>query len=323
MANHFGAKPAQAETAVAKEVTIDAKRNKKAKNSLKIKRSIFISLMLAWPIIHMLIFWFYVHVDSIFLGFRSDAGGFTLRYFSTFLKDLINPEHIAFRSVIQSLIGAAFGQFIAFPTSLILAYFMFKGVPWNKFFRTVYFLPNIISAVVMTSIYYYLLASEGPINSLLGMFDIRPIGFLTTERYVFASCLFYGFWTGRGMDTLLLSGAMARIPDDIMDYSKLEGVGFVREFFQIILPLIFDTVSSIIIMSVTGVFTGMGMTLLLTAGGGLEKYTSTIGYFIYYCVQRDMLQYAAAGGLVFSLIAVPLVMTLRKILSKISDGIEF
>lgn len=304
------------------EISFEVKKAKKAKNTVKIKRTIFITLMLAWPIFHALVFWVYIHVDSIFLGFRDDTGGFTTEYFLSFIKDVTTPGHFALRSVINSLIGSAVGLGINFPVSMLLAFFMFKGVPWSKFFRTVYFLPNIISAVVMTSIYYYLLASEGPINSVLAWFDVGPIGFLTTERYVFFSCLFYGFWTGRGMDVLLISGAMARIPEDIMDYTRLEGVGFVREFFQIILPLIFDTVSSIIIMSLTGIFTSMGVTLLLTPSD-LIPNTSNIGYFIYYCVQRDMLQYASAGGLVFSIIAVPMIMGVRKLMGKISDGIEF
>ena len=333
MLNTFDTEPAKEElasteavaqgTESGKEIALQAKKKPKSRNMIKIRKTIFISLMLAWPIIHMLIFWAYVQVDSIALGFQNDSGGLTLEHFGNFFKAVVKTDDIAFRSIINSLWSFAFGLGVSFPTSLVLAYFMFKGVPWSRFFRTVYFLPNIISAVVLSSIYYYLLQSVGPVNRFLGWFGIRPIGFLTTERYVFMSCLFYGFWTGRGMDTLLLSGAMARIPEDIMDYTRLEGVGFVREFFQIILPLIFDTVSSILIMSATGVFTGMGMTLLLTAGSGLASFTSTIGYFIYYCVQEDNLQYASAAGLVFSLIAVPLIMALRKVLGKVSDGIEF
>lgn len=322
MANYSDLGTVEAEAIKAEESSLDLKKAKKTKNAMKIKRTIFITLMLAWPILHALVFWAYINVDSILLGFKADDGGWTTEYFIAFVKDVTTVGHFAFRSVINSLIGSAVGLGINFPVSIILAFFMFKGVPCSKFFRTVYFLPNIISAVVMTSIYYYLLASEGPINAMLGWFDIRPIGFLTTEKYVFASCLFYGFWSGRGMDVLLISGAMARIPEDIMDYTRLEGVGFLREFFQIILPLIFDTVSSIIIMSLTGIFTSMGVTLLLTPGD-LIPNTSNIGYFIYYCVERDNLQYASAAGLIFSLIAVPLIMGVRKLMGKISDGIEF
>ena len=293
------------------------------KKKLKRKQTVFITLMLAWPILHLLVFWFYVNFNSILMAFQDFAGNFTLRNFQDYFVDLKDTNGMAFKSIVNSLIGFLVGEFISLPVALIFSYFMFKGVAGSKIFRVIFFLPSIISAVVLTTIYGYLLKSDGPINAMLMNMGLQYVPFLLSEKWLLPSCLFYSFWFGRGMDILLISGAMARIPEDIFEYSRLEGVGFMREFVQIVIPLIFETVSSLMIMSAVGVFTGMGQTLLLTPIT-FEKYTSTIAYYIYYCVNNANVQeYAAAVGFVFTCIGVPIIMLLRKALGMISRNIEF
>ena len=294
-----------------------------SKKKIKIKKTVFISLMLAWPILHLAIFWFYVNYNSVVMAFQNTAGDFTLDNFKAYFEDLNDVNGMAFKSIINSLIGFLVGEFISLPVALVFSYFMFKGVPGSKTFRVIFFLPSIISAVVLTTIYGYLLKSDGPINSLITDMGFSYVPFLLSEKWLLPSCLFYSFWFGRGMDILLISGAMARIPEDIFEYSRLEGVGFVREFVQIVVPLIFETVSSLMIMSAVGVFTGMGQTLLLTPIT-FEKYTSTIAFYIYYCVNNANVQeYAAAVGFVFTCIGVPIIMLLRRALGTISKNIEF
>lgn len=295
----------------------------KTGSKLKRKKTLFISLMLAWPLLHLLVFWFYVNYNSIVMAFQDTTGNFTFANFQNYFDDLKDSDGMALKSIINSLIGFLVGEFISLPVALVFSYFMFKGVPGSKTFRVIFFLPSIISAVVLTTIYGYLLKSDGPINMMITNMGFRYVPFLLSEKWLLPSCLFYSFWFGRGMDILLISGAMARIPEDIFEYSRLEGVGFVREFVQIVIPLIFDTVSSLMIMSAVGVFTGMGQTLLLTPLT-FEKYTSTIAYYIYYCVNHANVQeYAAAVGFVFTCIGVPIIMLLRKALGMISRNIEF
>ena len=138
-----------------------------SKKKIKIKKTVFIALMLAWPILHLAVFWFYVNYNSIVMAFQNTAGKFTLDNFKTYFLDLKDVNDMAFKSIINSLIGFLVGEFISLPVALVFSYFMFKGVPGSKTFRVIFFLPSIISAVVLTTIYGYLLKSDGPINSLI------------------------------------------------------------------------------------------------------------------------------------------------------------
>ena len=301
--------------------------NKGALTAVKAPRkktkTLFITLMMAYPVLQFIVFWLYVNLDSIAMAFQDASGNFTFDNFTLFFTQLKDTESLAFNSITNSIWHFLIGDFIGLPVSLLLSYFMFKQVPCSKVFRVVFFLPSIISAVVLTTIYGYLLKSDGPINSLIVQMGGDVVPFLLSEDLVFPSILFYGFWFGMGMNILLISGAIARIPEDISEYSRLEGVGFFREFVSIVIPLIFETISSIFLMGAVGMFTTLGPTLLLTPLT-FETNTSTIAYFIYYCVNvTNSLEYAAASGLVFTLIGVPIILGIRTLLNKINNGIEF
>ena len=306
-------------------VAAPAKRKKRK----DIKTKIFIVCMLAYPVLQFLIFWVYVNFNSILMAFQNESGAFDLTYMKEFFRILFssNPNELVRPSIINSIWFFLVGDFIGLPISLIYSYFMYKRVPGSKIFRVIFFLPSIISSVVLTSIYGYMLSADpstGVINNIIvNVFGGETIPFLESEKYVLGSILFYGLWFGMGMNILLISGAIARIPEDIFEYSRLEGVGFFREFIAIVIPLIFDTISSIFIMGAVGMFTQVGNILLLSPQTYMHK-TSTIGYYIYYLVQENMAyNQAAAAGLIFTCIGVPIIMGIRAIMNKICAGIEF
>lgn len=291
--------------------------------SRKAKKTLFIALMMAYPVAQFLIFWVYVNFDSIMMAFQDASGNFTFEHFEIFFKELGDSNALALNSITNSIWHFIVGDFVGLPVSLIFSYFMFKRVPGSKIFRVVFFLPSIISAVVLTTIYGYILTLDGPINSMITSLGGERIPFLLSDKTVLPSILFYGFWFGMGMNILLISGSIARIPEDIFEYSRLEGVGFFCEFTQIVIPLIFETISSIFLMGAVGMFTTLGPTLLLTPLT-FETNTTTIAYFIYYCVNvTNNLNYAAAAGLIFTLVGTPIILGARALLNKINNGIEF
>lgn len=289
----------------------------------KIKKRIFICLMLAYPVLHFLIFWLYVNFNSILLAFKDiNTQEYTLYNFQKLFTDLANPENISRYSIFNTIWFFITGNFIGLPLSLVFSYFMFKKVYLSKFFRVVFFLPSIISAVVLTTLYGYLLKSNGPVNLMLSYINISPVEFLTSEGTILKSILFYTIWSGLGFNIILISGAISRIPVDIFECCRLEGVGFFREFTKIVIPLIFPTISSIFILGTVGMFTVLGPVLLLSSDTFMRQ-TSTMAFFIYYCVKAENLEYASAAGLIYTLIGMPIILTVRYIMNKINEGIEF
>lgn len=105
-----------------------------------------------------------------------------------------------------------------------------------------------------------------------------------------------------------------------MEYSRLEGVGRVRELFQIVVPMIWPTLAVSILGSVTTVFTMFIQVDLLTEGGPGDS-SQTIAYLINGLIKgaNADLEWGAAMGLCFTVIAAPIIIILKKLLDKVGE----
>ena len=279
----------------------------------------FVASLLFVAAANFLIFWVYVNFSSILMAFKNVDGEWSLINFKLFFNDAFKPSSVVGQSIINTLIFFIIGIGVQFPLSLLFSYFLHKKIAWYKFFRVIFFLPSIISAVVMTSLFRYIV--NGPITQLLGMFyDPTPM-LLADSRYTLWTIVFYVVWTGFGVNLVLFNGAMARIPHEIDEYSRLEGVGFFRELWQVTIPLIWPTISTVILLAFVGMFNASGPILLFTEG---KFDTYTISYWIYECVTKGTnVEYAAAVGIIFTAIGLPLVLGVKYGLGKVLEDVEY
>ena len=299
--------------------------NIKKKKKKDYKRTLFIVLMLAIPIAHFLVFWVYVNFNSILMAFqiRTRTGirwGFD--NFARFYHEVQIPELDLGIAIKNTLLLFLVGTVIGMPITLLLSYFLYKKIACYKFFRVVFFLPSIISAAVLVAMFKYIFAVNGPVNTLLTAFFNKPIEteWLVDDKFAMRTILFYCFWTGFGGGLVLFTGAMHRIPEEVMEYSKLDGVSPIRELFQIIVPMIWPTISTQLVFAVAGLFVNAGPILLFTEG---QYKTMTIGYYILSQVQAGSYEYPSAIGLLFSLIGFPLVIITKKVCGRLFEDVEY
>ena len=108
---------------------------------------------------------------------------------------------------------------------------------------------------------------------------------------------------------------MSRIPVSLIESAKLDGCSFVREISDIILPLIFPTISTLLVLNCTSIFSASGPILLFTQG----KYkTTTIGYWIFDMVYTyNSYNMVSAAGLFFTCIGVPFILLVRWLIDKV------
>ena len=300
-------------------------KKKSGFQSRKIQRGIFIGIMLSVGLIQFAVFWLYVNIDSILMAFRlntSDGIIWTFKNFERFFREVMIPEKELGLAVKNTLLLFVVGTLIGLPTSLLFSYYLYKKILFAKFFRVVFFLPSIISAVVLVTLFRYILDGDGPVNALLSLISGKEveIEWITDETYSMKTILFYVFWTGFGSNIVLFTGAIHRIPQDILEYAKLDGVSMTRELLQIIVPLIWPTLSTLLVFATAGLFTNSGPILLFTEG---QFKTMTIGYFIFDQVQNNSYYYPAAIGLVFTAIGFPLVIVVKWLLAKVLEDDEY
>lgn len=282
--------------------------------------------MLLFPLLQFSLFWVYVNYQSILLAFKLEQNGevfITLENFRRFFIELKATSGLMTKLIGNSLSFFPVSVFITLPLSFVFSYFLFKKVPGSSVYRVIFYLPSIISAVALTMLFRYIVSPSGPLSVLEKALKIEPIDFLGTPRYAMKTVLFYTVWTGFGYNIVLLSSSMGRIPKELFESAKIDGAGTFREMIEIVLPLSYGTVSTLVTLSVANLFTVIGPVILLTGG---SYNTNTIASFIYYKVKggsENALSYASATGLVFTAVGLPLVLLVRKFLSVIAENIEF
>lgn len=303
------------------------KTKKRSRLTRKQKRLIFIWGMLALPLLQWLIFFVYVNFDSILMSFRTlnyNTGEteWTLSNYKRFFYEWKALPQIA-NALKNSLLAGA-NNLVLILFSLVLSYFFYKKIPGRKFFRVVYFLPSIISVVIYTMVFKFMFdTSVGPVNLILQRLGVDaanlPAWFGDT-KLAFPLVLLYCLWVGTGYNILIFGAAMENLPVDVMEYSKMEGVSWPRELFQIVVPMIWPTLAVAILGSVTIVFTLFIQVDLLT-GGGPGGASQTVAYLVNGLIKgaNADLEWGAAMGLCFTVMAAPCVIIIKKILDKIGN----
>ena len=292
---------------------------------LKFRKKIFIVGMLSIAIANFLVFWLYVNFNTILMGFqvpKKSGIEWSMENFTRFFREVKISDFQLGLAVKNSILLFVAGTIVSLPLSILFSYYLYKQVPLSGAFRVVFFLPSIISAAVLVTLFKYIVLPSGPLNEILSFLSGKEIAieWVTDEKYSMLTILFYTVWTGFGGNIVLLTGAIYRIPEDVIEYGKLEGINMTQELFRIVVPLIWPTLSTLIICNTAGLFTASGPVLLFTEG---QFKTMTLGYFIFDKVQAGQYYYPAAIGLVFTFIGVPLTLFIKWLCGKIFEDVEY
>jgi ABC-type sugar transport system permease subunit len=157
---------------------------------------------------------------------------------------------------------------------------MYKKVPMHKAFRILFVLPSVLSGVVWTNMFRQFMGVKGPIalvwQKVFNLID--PPTFLTDSRYALGAVMLYSIWMGIASNFVLYSGTLTRIPNELIEVGKLEGIKWYQELLQVIVPLVWPTISTVWLMSLMGIFTASGNILLLTNGA---YGTNTLSHFLF------------------------------------------
>lgn len=294
-------------------MTQSASRRMKRKNW---RKTVFLVSMLILPVAQWLVFWLYVNIDSVLIAFQFARGGWTLSNFSKLFMELGEGGSILSESVINTFVFFGVNLLIIMPLCFMISYFLYRKIAGYRIFRIVFYLPQIISAVVMTTVFSSFIAPNGPFGVLMKAFGAEEVPeLLSNSSYALGTIVFYTCWTSLGANMLLFSGAMSRIPLEVLESSRLDGCYAFKELVYIIFPMVFPTISTLIVFTCTGLFNSSGPILLFTQG---MYGTFTISYWIYEQVYvNNIYNNVAAAGLFFTAIGIPFILLVRWLLDRI------
>lgn len=296
---------------------VDATKRRNA-----ISKHIFCYSLLLVPIIHFIIFWLLVNVNTLLLPFQQEkTGSFTwdnFKYIFTLLG-AGGELQVALLNTLRYYIQHMLTAFVIAP---LFAYFLYKNILGSKLFNILFMLPMIVSGIVMISIYKTMVGADGPISVLYEKITGNSMPFLLyDDSSATATIIAYCIWTGFGMNLILFSGAMVRIPTEIIESVQLDGIGFFKEFFTIELPLIWPTLSITLLVSVNTIFMSTGPILYFTQG--MYK-TYTIHYWFYAnVIVLGNYNKAAALGILLSAAGAPAAIIVAVIRHKFKTDVKY
>ncbi|MBS5661777.1 MAG: sugar ABC transporter permease [Clostridiales bacterium] len=301
----------------------------KTKRKQNTKRNIFIALMLIYPLLHFVVFTVYINFDTIALCFQrfnimAGKNEFVgLYWFKKFFSEMAQSYSLQ-RSFINSLLFIPVTNLILLPLSVLAAYFLYKKVPFSRMYRVTFFLPSIVSITIMTMCFSFMFDSTfGVVNDLLSRLGfINPPVWLGDPNTAMPMVFFYCVWVGIGFNVVLLGGAMGRIPDDLIEYGNLEGIGLTTELFRVVIPMVWPTIGTLLVTGTTSAFTIFMQPKLLT-GGGPNFSSSTIGLYVVSATETNQYNWAATVGVIFSIVGILLVMTIKHFVDKLGNDVEY
>ncbi len=296
---------------------------------------LFVYGMLLLPVIQFCIFYIGINFNSIVMAFKEFAGyaegggeifRWSLENFRRFFGEWAHPETSAVMSALRNTFKYFTAGVCMVPATFLVAYFLFKKIPGYKFFRVLFFLPSIVSAMLFVTTYKNLISYGGPIDMLLALVGYRIPPLLTDNATATGTIIAFTIWTGFGVNMILYQSAMSRIPGEVLEAGQLDGVPWYRELFSIIIPMVWPTLSTTLILLITSLFNSSGP-ILLFQGSGVEvdnPAITTTAFWIYRQTFKGAdLNYPAAIGMFYTLVSIPIVFLVRYLFNKIDPDVEY
>lgn len=294
----------------------------KKKKWWKDKNFLFYCLLMAFPLVQFLVFYIGVNFNSILMAFqRIDIQKDTVEWTVSNIQNAFqmmtgSPELLSVLSV--SVISYVILTGIGIPLGLFFSYYIYKKLPLSGAFRVILFLPSIMSAIVMATIFQFFVERAIP-TAMIQFFDVEMMGLMENPETRFACILFYNILMGFGANVLMYTNSMSGISQEVVEASQLDGASTLQEFLHVTLPMIYPTIAMFIFTGIAGIFTNQ-LNLFSFYGAAAPGGISTYGYYFYTKTQgaKSIAEYPllSAMGLFMSAVAVPLTLLVKWLLEK-------
>ncbi|MCK5077006.1 MAG: sugar ABC transporter permease [Calditrichia bacterium] len=225
---------------------------------------------------------------------------------------------------VKSLINTLVFLIIHIPLQIIialsLAEMLNQKIRFMGLYRAAYFLPVIISGVVVTIVWQQLYGFDtGLFNRLLISIGLDKVKWLVDPKIAMPSIAIMATWKNVGLYVILFLVGLQSVPKHYYEAAEIDGANYWQKFRYITIPAINPTIFLVVILSTIGGFSLFIEPYIMTGGGPLNSTLSTVFYiykqgFFYY-----HMGYAATLGFALAAIIMLVVVLQRKLIEKDTD----
>ena len=194
----------------------------------------------------------------------------------------------------QSLKVTTIYAFVSVPLQivfgLIIALLLNTNIRGLQYYRTIYYLPSVLSGVAVALLWRWIYAPNyGLINALLAGFGIQGPGWLSDARWALPSLIGMSLWHVGGGIVIYLAGLQG-VPTEIYEAAEVDGAGWLTRFWNVTIPLITPVLFYQLIIGIITALQVFTQALIMTNGG---PHDSTLFFVLY--LYRNAFQFFKMG----------------------------
>ncbi|MDD7465702.1 MAG: sugar ABC transporter permease [Actinomycetaceae bacterium] len=305
---------------------------KPAKNSAKKRyrghssRNLFIALCITPATVLFLIFMVFPTLQVFWMSlFRGSAYSDEKTFVGLSNFEKLSHDTGFIKAFQNTILLVVVVTIITFALSLVFASILARDkVKGENFFRVIFYIPNILSIVVISAIFSAIyLPDNGLLNSFLSIFSAENIRILWKgEKLVMLSLVVAMVWQAIGYYMVMYMASIASVPESLYESASLDGASQFKQFFTVTIPLIWTnirtTLTFFIISTINMAFL---FVTAMTSGGPNGKSEVVLTYMYTQAYTNAVYGYGMAIGVVVFLFSFLLAAAVNKVTER--EVLEF
>jgi len=238
-------------------------------------------------------------------------------------KDVLFSDAVFWRSLMNALILLVVTVFIqnpaAFALAALLAHITEK---LSRIFRTVFFIPAVLSLIVVAKLWVSLFnPTYGIINKVLIAIGLKAIAvsWLSNPHTALGAVIWIIIWQGFGWALLFYYTGLMTVPREIEEATRVDGAGWLQAYLRVIIPFMFPVISAVLVIDVISCLKQMEMIFLSTEGGP-GQLTQFVSVYLYQkAFIASQYGYGNALSVLFVVVAVGITLVVQRLLRRNDD----
>lgn len=276
------------------------------------KKSIISYFLVSPYLVHLILFVSFPVIFSVVLTFHKWNIISEMQYVGFDNYSRLFQDRLFWKALVNTLTFLIIHIPLQIIIALALAYFLDQKILFKGFFRATFFLPVVISGVVVTMVWQQLyMVDSGLINKLLVSIGLGKVEWLTNKNIAMISIAIMATWKNVGLYIILFLVGLQSVPRRYYEAADVEGANQWQKFRYITLPAINPTIFMVTILSTIGGFNLFIEPYIMTGGGPLNSTLSAMLYIYKQAFEFFHMGYSATLGIIFAFI-IMMVVAIQK-----------
>ena len=273
----------------------------------RLQANLTVILFLAPAFVLFLVFLIYpIFRSAYFSLFNWNGLGPAINFVGLDNFKQILTDQVFLKGIGNSIVIVVLSLALQLPVALALAIMVGRDLPGRAFFRSIFFMPYVISEVITAIIWISMFSPDpqrGFLNALLILIPgVHAQNFLGDVNQVMACIFIVLTWKYFGLHMLLFMAGLQNIPREVEEAAMIDGANRWQSIWYVTVPLLGTTIRTATYLSVLGSLTQFNLVWIMTRGGPVNASEVMATYMYRYAFNRFQLGYGSAVALVMLVI---------------------